>query len=307
MENIHAREVEKVSPVLKWAGGKNQLLPEIRKNYVPLLEEGKIDVFIEPFVGGGAVFFDIANRFSFGKAYLIDTNHELIILYQSLKFAPKKIIEKLTSLENSYLSFNEDGRKQMFYEIRGMYNDALSDTLQKIKSSQIVPERAALTIFLNRTCFNGLFRVNRKGFFNVPQGRYKNPKILFPDKIMKTSALLQQANILLGDFSSAKEYISGKTFIYYDPPYRPISQTSHFTAYSKDSFSDDDQKKLAEFYKSMSRKGVYQLLSNSDTGQDKFFDNLYKDFTIKRVPARRNINSKGDSRGSINELLIRNY
>lgn len=307
MENTYAREVEKVSPVLKWAGGKNQLLPEIRKNYVPLLKENKIDVFIEPFVGGGAVFFDIANRCSFDKAYLIDTNHELVILYQSLKSAPGKIIEKLANLETSYLSLNDDTRKEMFYEIREMYNDTLADTLKKIKSSYIIPERAALTIFLNRTCFNGLFRVNRKGFFNVPQGRYKNPKILFSNKIMRTSELLQKATILQGDFSDAEQCAVGKTFIYYDPPYRPISQTSSFTAYAKDSFSDDDQIRLADFYKSMDQKDVYQLLSNSDTGQDRFFDNLYKDFTIKRVHARRNINSKGNARGSINELLIRNY
>ena len=299
--------VEKISPVLKWAGGKNQLLSEIRKNYPIFLEEGKIDVFVEPFVGSGAVYFDIASHFSFGKAYLIDTNHELIILYQSLKFAPEKIIEKLRNLETSYLSLNEDDRKEMFYEVRGMYNDTLVDTLKKIKFTHVIPERAALTIFLNRTCFNGLFRVNRKGFFNVPQGRYKNPKILFFDKIMGASELLQKATVLQGDFSDAQEYISGKTFIYYDPPYRPISQTSSFTAYSKDAFCDDDQIRLANFYKSMDQEGVCQLLSNSDTGQDSFFDNLYKGFFIKRVDARRNINSKGGSRGIVNELLIRNY
>ena len=307
MESLLNKEVKKASPVLKWAGGKNQLLPEIRRSYPSLLKKGKIDVFIEPFVGGGAVFFDIASQFSFRRAYLIDTNHELIILYQSLKSTPQKIIKQLENLEDSYLSLNEEGRKDMFYEIRELYNGTLSDTLKKIKSSFVIPQRAALTIFLNRTCFNGLFRVNRKGFFNVPQGRYKKLKILFPDKIMQTSNLLQKANILHGDFSDSKKYVSKKTFIYYDPPYRPISQTSSFTAYSKDSFNDDEQIRLANFYKSMDNKGVIQLLSNSDTGQDRFFDNLYSDFKIERVNARRNINSKSDYRGCINELLIKNY
>ena len=282
-------------------------MPEIGRNYPPLLTEGKIDVFIEPFVGGGAVYFDIANQFSFKKAYLIDTNHELVILYQSIKSDPKPIIRKLENLEGAYLSLNENGRKEMFYEIRGLYNDTLPDTLKKIKTSFIIPERAATTIFLNRTCFNGLFRVNRKGFFNVPQGRYKNPKILFPEKIMETSTLLQKANILHGDFADAAKHISKNTFIYYDPPYRPVSTTSNFTAYAKASFSDHEQIRLANFYKAMDKKGVMQLLSNSDTGRDKFFDNLYKGFGIKRVDARRNINSKVDSRGRINELLIKNY
>ena len=297
----------KNSSVLKWAGGKNQILPEIRRNYPTFLEDGKIDVFIEPFVGGGAVFFDIAKRFSFRAAYLIDTNHELIILYQSLKSAPRKIINRLTVWEKDYLSRNENGRKEMFYQMRDRYNQTLADTLNKTKSSYVLPERAAQTIFLNRTCFNGLFRVNRKGFFNVPQGRYKNPKILFSQKIMQASALLQKATVLQGDFADAKKYISKKTFIYYDPPYRPVSKTSHFTAYAKDCFDDDDQIRLADFYKSMDKKGVIQLLSNSDTGQDRFFDDLYKDFEIQRIGARRNINSKADSRGCINELLIRNY
>ena len=212
MENIAAQKFKKASPVLKWAGGKNQLLPEIRGIYPPSLKEGSIDVFIEPFVGGGAVYFDIASRFFFHTAYLIDTNHELIVLYQSLKSAPEKIIEKLRDLEKAYLSLDEDSRKEMFYEIRGRYNDTLADTLKKIKSSYIIPERAALTLFLNRTCFNGLFRVNRKGFFNVPRGSYKNPKVLFPDKIVQASALLQKATVLQGDFSDAEKYISGKTF-----------------------------------------------------------------------------------------------
>ena len=295
------------SPVLKWAGGKKQLLPQIRRHYPSVLKEGGLDVFIEPFVGGGAVYFDIAGQFSFKKAYLIDTNHELVILYQSLKSAPQKIIQTLARLEERYLSLDENGRKNMFYEMREEYNDTLENTLKKIQSSHLIPERAALTIFLNRTCFNGLFRVNRKGFFNVPQGRYKNPKILFPDKIMHTSTLLKKATILQGDFSDAARYVCGKTFIYYDPPYRPVSPTAHFTAYAKDSFDDNDQIRLADFYKSMDQKGAIQLLSNSDTGQDGFFDHLYQDFNIKRVDARRNINSKANARGPINELLIRNY
>ena len=302
-----SRKHEKNFSILKWAGGKNQLLPEIGRNYPTLLKEAKIDVFIEPFLGGGSVFFDIANRFSFKKACLIDTNHELVILYQSIKSSPEKIIRELEYLELTYLSMDENERKDMFYKIRGIYNDDLPKTLKKIKTSFLLPKRAALTIFLNRTCFNGLFRVNNKGFFNVPQGRYKNPKIVFPEKIMQTSKLLQKATILHGDFSNAEKYLSKKTFIYYDPPYRPVSKTSSFTAYAKDSFNDNEQIRLASFYKSMDNQGVMQLLSNSDTGQDKFFDNLYKGFQIKRVNARRNINSNGNLRGSINELLIKNY
>jgi DNA adenine methylase len=298
-------------PVLKWAGGKTQLLPEINKNYPSALLTGEVDTYIEPFVGGGAVFFDIANNHTFKKAYLFDTNPELIVLYNSLKTDVERVITELGGISEGYLTLeSEEQRKNYFYGIRESYNSQVAIMHKAVSHTPFNANRAAMTIFLNRTCFNGLFRVNSKGHFNVPHGRYINPTILFPEALRAASAALRKATILLGDFTNCAAYVEGKTFIYYDPPYRPVSETAQFTSYAMDGFTDSDQIRLGDMFKKLHRQGVFQLLSNSDPTNyvdDPFFDNLYADFTILRVDAKRMINANANKRGNLREILVRNY
>ncbi len=302
--------VKKSIPILKWAGGKGQLLPVLRENYPKELKNNKIKTYIEPFIGGGAVFFDIANQYKIKSSYLFDKNHELIILYNTIKSNPNALIKELSKIESKYLSLNDSKRKDLFYKIREQYNQSLSDVLQEIKRNYVISKRAAQTVFLNRTCFNGLFRVNSKGHFNVPHGRYANPTILFEDKIKVASKLLQNTTIALGDFSLARHCITKDTFIYYDPPYRPISKSSNFTSYSKEQFDDDEQIRLSKLFEHLDKENIMQMMSNSDPSNyinDPFFDKLYFKYNIERIHARRVINSNSSKRGALTELIIKNY
>ncbi len=299
----------KASPVLKWAGGKTQLLPQIKKQYPLELQQGYLTTYIEPFVGGGSVFFDIYHHFNIEKAYLFDINIELIILYKVIKNDVESLINRLSKIKEKYLNSTEEKRKIFYYQSREKYNtfDKKTDT-NTYKKDWV--ERAALTIFLNRTCFNGLYRVNRKGLFNVPIGRYKNPTILNGSNLRAVSKAFQIAEIQQGDFSEVLKYTNKNTFVYYDPPYRPISQTASFNAYSSLDFNDDEQRRLRDIFVEVSNQGAYQMLSNSDPTnyvEDTFFDDLYNGFNIQRISASRMINSKGNSRGKIREILITNY
>lgn len=304
-QKIDLKNNVNASPILKWAGGKIQLLPVLTQNYPSKLLEGEIKTYIEPFVGGGAVFFDLVNKYKIEQAVLFDINIELVILYNTIKHSVYDLIGELRKLEIDYLSItDEEERKAYFYNVRDKYNRSITDSID------VNPIRAAHTIYLNRTCFNGLFRVNSKGGFNVPHGRYKNPRILFEDKLLACNAALQKAEIHKADFADANNFVDGNTFIYYDPPYRPVSETSSFNSYSKEAFDDDEQIRLARFYKEMDIKGVLQLLSNSDPSnyiEDPFFDNLYIGHTIERVSAKRMINSNSEKRGELKEILVRNY
>ena len=297
-------------PFLKWAGGKGQLLEAFQKFYPKELREGKIETFCEPFIGGGAVFFDIAQKFSIKSALLCDNNEDLILTYQVIQKDAQKLIEKLDRLQNQYLKLNEEKRTAYYYKVREQFN-AQKQKINYNRFSTKWTERAAQIIFLNRTCFNGLFRFNSKGGFNVPQGRYKNPKILDAENLLKVSDLLSVAKIQKADFREIKNRVNENTFVYYDPPYRPLNQTSSFTAYSKDAFGDPEQKALATLFAELDQKGVKQMLSNSDpknhNPEDHFFDDLYKDFQIFRVRARRAINSAGDKRQAIKEIVVTNY
>ncbi|MDJ0731539.1 MAG: DNA adenine methylase [Crocosphaera sp.] len=303
------QDLIKPSPVLKWAGGKTQLLPEIKKQYPQQLQQGKIKNYIEPFFGGGAVFFDIYSNFKIKKAYLFDKNTELIILYKVIQNDVNDLVEQLSILESQYLSLETEKRKELYYQVRNDYNtfdkqtDANNYTQEWIK-------RAAYTIFLNKTCFNGLYRVNSKGYFNVPIGRYKNPKILNENNLIAVSQSFQIAEIKHTDFAEVLSYADESTFIYYDPPYRPISETANFNAYSSLEFNDDEQRKLRDVFVKASKQGALQMLSNSDPTNyvdDPFFDELYQDFNISRILASRMINSKGSKRGKIREILVTNY
>jgi len=297
-------------PFLKWAGGKGQLLEAFQKFYPIELREGKIETFCEPFVGGGAVFFDIAQKFSIKSALLCDNNEDLILTYLVIQKKVPNLIEKLDRFQNQYLKLNEEKRTEYYYQMRERFN-AQKKSMNYSRISNKWIERAAQIIFLNRTCFNGLFRFNSKGEFNVPQGRYKNPKILDTENLLKVSQLLSVAEIQKADFREIKNRVNENTFVYYDPPYRPLNQTSSFTAYSKDAFGDPEQIALATLFSELNQKGVKQMLSNSDpknhNPEDHFFDDLYKDFQIFRVPARRVINSSGDKRQAINEIVVTNY
>ncbi|MGO9387472.1 MAG: DNA adenine methylase [Methanobacterium sp.] len=305
-------EIQKeAKPFLKWAGGKNQLLIEFNKILPPqILENKKIETYIEPFVGGGAMFFFLRNNYDIKNSILIDINQELILGYKVIQNDYKELINELRDLEDIYNAKSEENRKEYYYKIRSVYNRQMNN-FDYINYNNEWIIRVAYLIFLNKTGFNGLFRQNSKGEFNVPQGRYKNPKICDEENIIQVNQALKDTMIICNDFTIAENYINKDTFIYLDPPYRPLNKTSNFTSYSKTGFTDKDQKKLTEFYKKMALKGAFLMLSNSDPKNndptDEFFDELYKGFNIKRVPAKRIINCNASKRGELNEIIIRNY
>ena len=305
-----SNSVNVIKPILKWAGGKGQLLEQIAKHLPQELIEGKIDCYIEPFVGGGAVFFWIAQNFNIRKFYLSDINQELILLYRTIQKDVNSLIEELKKIENEYLILNEEKRKIYFFNKRNNYNDFKNQIdLKNFERSWFT--RSAEIIFLNRTCFNGLFRVNKKGYFNVPFGNYKNPRICNTNNLILAAKLLQKATIQYSDFTQIQNLATPQTFVYFDPPYRPLTKTASFKSYSQFDFNDDEQKRLANFYQKLDHQGTKLMLSNSDPKNidknDNFFDELYSDFTIHRIQANRMINSKTSGRGAISELLITNY
>jgi len=302
--------VPSARPFLKWAGGKTQLLGEFNKRLPKELKTGEITKYAEPFIGGGAVFFSLNQKFSFEQCTICDANEELILAYRVIKKSVKQLIDKLEILESEYLAKDEKNRELLYYEVRDVFNRRLPEmNFQKYGPGWV--ERAAWIIFLNHTCFNGLFRVNRKGEFNVPFGKYKNPEILNENNLNDVATLLKTTRLVLGDFTECKKFVDEASFVYFDPPYRPLNQTSSFTSYSKEGFSDTDQVRLGEFFKELDKKGAKIMLSNSDPQNenpaDTFFDDLFSDYKIERVPAKRMINSNGARRGEINELIITNY
>lgn len=288
-------------PFLKWAGGKTQLISDIDKNLPSALKTGDIEFFVEPFVGSGAVLFYLLSKYKFRKTCIADTNPDLINAYTVIKQNVSDLIEVLTKLDMRYKTSDQKEKEDMFYEIRALFNGD--------KTKPVL--HAAHFIFLNRTCFNGLYRVNSSGAFNVPYGKYKNPKICDEINLRNVSRLLKNVKIINKDFSETLKYIDKQTFVYFDPPYRPLNITSSFNAYSKESFNDESQKRLAHFIDKLNKIGASIMLSNSDPQNtdpsDMFFDDLYQDYNIKRVHAKRLINSNANKRGVITELLITNY
>lgn len=291
-----------VKPFLKWAGGKNQLLKEIR-NYYPFMNKN-ITKYAEPFVGGGAVLFDILLKYDLEEFYISDINKELIDTYQVIRDNPNKLVKILSNMQMEFTSLTIDDRKDYYLQKRERFN------FLKMNNNEVI-EKAALMIFLNRTCFNGLFRVNKKGLFNVPMGAYKNPLICDKENIYAVSEKLKNVNIVCEDYKKSVDFIDEYTFVYIDPPYRPLTDTSNFTAYTTDLFNDEKQKELANFIHTIHQKGAKVLVSNSDpknvNENDDFFDTIYKDYNIKRVEAARMINCNGKSRNKIKELLISNF
>lgn len=295
----------RVRPVLKWAGGKTQLLPQIAQRYPQELGK-KISKYAEPFIGGGAVLFDILSKYSLDAVYISDINDALINMYVQIKKNVENLNCELSSIEKIYWQSDEDERKRIYTQKRNIFNQLISNP-----DETNAIQRAYLLIFLNRTCFNGLYRVNRRGFFNVPIGSYKKPLICDTENLRKVSEALKNVEIVCGNYAQCETFVDQNTFVYFDPPYRPLSTTSNFTSYTEQSFDDKEQEKLALFAKKLSEKKASVLLSNSDPKNtdpnDSFFDDLYSDFRISRVCASRMINSNAQNRGAVSELLIMNY
>ncbi|HNW97614.1 MAG TPA: DNA adenine methylase [Bacteroidales bacterium] len=295
--------VRLAKPFLKWAGGKTQLIKDIEKS-LPYKMTNTDFIYIEPFVGSGAVLFWMLNNFpNLKKAIINDINEDLINTYNIIASEPKKLISFLKVFQNEFHSLenNPEKKKIYYYQKRELYNSRNTDIITQ----------AALFIFLNRTCFNGLYRVNKNNLFNVPMGSYKKPTICDEENILVVSKALQKVEILSGDFEQTLKYAKENSFFYFDPPYKPLSNTSSFNSYAKDDFNDDEQIRLRNFCIKIEKQGHKWMLSNSDVKgkniNDNFFDDIYSDFLISRVKAKRNINANADKRGQLNELLITNY
>lgn len=288
-------------PFLKWAGGKTRLLPQLGRFFPLELRGGNIRKYVEPFLGGGAMFFHIVCHYLVEEFYLIDINPELINTYRILRKDVEPLIDYLSIMECEFKELGEEERKEYYYNVRSQFNKTtpLLDSLTLL-------ERAAQLIFLNHTCFNGLFRVNSKRQFNVPIGRYKNPVICDKDNLRAVAKVLKGVKINCGDFSQCESLVDEDTFVYLDPPYRPISKTANFTAYSKECFKDEQQLQLRDFFVRLHARGAKLMLSNSHTN-DCFFQKEYTGYQIQEVSASRLINSNVRRRGKVPELVITNY
>lgn len=290
-------------PFIKWVGGKSQLISQLEELLPADFCKWEEATYIEPFVGGGAMLFHMLSHFpNIQHAVINDINPDLTTCYITVRDEPNKLIKSLQSIQLEYDSLNsEEARKDFYYKIRTRFNE---------KNLSAV-ENTTLFFFLNRTCYNGLYRVNKNGGFNVPFGKYETPTIFNPDIIYADSQVLQKVEILTGDFESTFEKIRQNTLFYFDPPYRPLSNTSSFNSYSKEDFNDLAQVRLKKFCDRVHEAGAHFMLSNSDClakdGKDNFFDSLYSVYQIERVWASRSINSNPNKRGKLTEILIRNY
>lgn len=273
------QEKQETYPIVKWVGGKRQLMFELLKNMPE-----NYNRYFEPFIGGGALFFELQPD----NAYISDMNEELINLYKVVR---DNVDELITDLQKHDIS------KEYFMEIRNIDRTEEYEDWSDVK-------KASRFIYLNRTCFNGMYRVNSKGEFNVPFGHYKNPRIVDENNLINCSNLLQRTEIKHADFSDILKKVKKGDFVYFDPPYVPLSETSSFTSYTKDGFDIDMQFKLRDVCDKLDTMGVKFLLSNSDT---KLVNELYENYNIKKVFASRQINANADGRGKITEVLVRNY
>lgn len=266
----------------------------------------KINKYAEPFVGGGAVLFDVLNKFELESVYISDINAELINAYQIIKDDVNSLVALLKYMQDEYCSKKYDYQKEYYLGMRKRFNYLKVNGNKKTNI-----EKAALMIFLNKTCFNGLFRVNRKGEFNVPMGKYKNPKICDEENLRAISSKLNNVEIVYGDYTESEDFIDSNTFVYFDPPYRPLTETASFTSYTEGMFNDKNQLELAAYFTRLNKKGAKLVVSNSDPKNidtnDNFFDDIYSSQNIKRITAKRMINCNGERRGKVSELLISNY
>lgn len=294
--------MKEAKPFLKWAGGKTQLINDIKKVLPKEFTKYKFN-YIEPFVGSGAVLFWMLNNFpKIEKAIINDINADLTNTYKVISHSSFELISILNQFQNEYHSLedNSEIKKEYYLEKRENFNS------RKFSNT----EQAAFFIFLNRTCFNGLYRVNKNNFFNVPIGSYKKPTICDAENILAVSESLKKVEILTGDYQQTLDFAERPALFYFDPPYKPLSKTSSFNSYSKDDFNDDEQIRLRDFCKKLDSLNHHWILSNSDLKgkdiNDNFFDDLYSDFNIQRIEAKRSINANPEKRGKLTELLITN-
>lgn len=293
----------RAKPFIKWVGGKTQLIEQLEALLPADFGRGRNITYIEPFVGGGAMLFYMLQKYTNIKhAVINDINSDLTTCYKVVRDSPHPLIESLMEIQSKYYSFSsEEYKKEFFLECRERFNT---------KKLEII-ENTSLFFFLNRTCFNGLYRVNKSGKFNVPFGRYTTPTICDANTILADSKVLQRVEILAGDFEETFAKVKGETFFYLDPPYRPLNNTSNFKDYSKEAFNDDAQVRLKRFCDRLHNSGVKFLLSNSDClsvdGTDRFFDDLFDKYSINRVWASRNINSNAAKRGKLTEIVVGNF
>ena len=287
-------------PFVKWVGGKTRLLDEVKKTLPCDLCLKKSFTYVESFVGGGAVLFYMLQEYpNMERVVINDINSELMCTYRIIRDDVHSLIDCLEQLQCEYIELDDEGRKVFFVEKRSLFNrHCVSDV-----------EMAALFIFLNKTCFNGLYRVNSKGKFNVPHGKYANPTICDKENLLAVSSLLQRVEILCGDFSLTEQFAGVDVVYYLDPPYKPITHTSSFTSYAKEGFDDAEQLRLRDFCKRISNKGAQFIVSNSDPKEesgDSFFEQIYYSFRIKRVSAPRFVNANPQNRGLVSEVMISN-
>lgn len=282
---------EYAKPFVKWVGGKGKLVPELEK-YFPK----KFNRYFEPFVGGGALFYEVIQKNNIVFSSINDINKKLIVTYKQIQQDPKKIISLLKNIENEYKKLSLEEQKEYFYTIRKKYNKESLDNITI----------AVYLIFLNKTCFNGMYRENSKGEYNIPFGDQKNPTICDEKNILAVSKCLKNTEINNLSFEEAVEKCKKGDYIYFDPPYYPINATSSFTSYSKNSFGPREQEKLRNVFIKLARKGCFVMLSNSNTDFIKEIYKEYKDY-FKYIYATRSINSNGNKRGKILEIVITNY
>ena len=293
----------KAKPFIKWVGGKGQLIEQLEALLPADFAERENVTYIEPFVGGGAMLFFMLQKYPNIKSAVInDINPDLTLCYQVVRDNPTELIKSLSAIQSDYYALRtEEERKKFFLQQRELFN---SKSLNEI-------DNTTLFFFLNRTCFNGLYRVNKSGKFNVPFGKYVAPTICDSATIYADSKLLQKVDIMTGDFEQTFAKIEGNTFFYFDPPYRPLSNTSSFNDYTKENFNDNAQIRLKLFCDRLNENGINFMLSNSDClgkdGTDRFFDDLFIDYSIERVWASRNVNAIASKRGKLTEIVVNNY
>ncbi len=293
----------KAKPFIKWVGGKGQLIEQLEALLPADFDRWEDVTYIEPFVGGGAMLFHmLQNHKNIKTAVINDINDDLTTCYKVVRDTPTELVASLKEIQHEYYSLkSEDVRKQFYMMIRDEFN---TKSLTPIRNT-------TLFFFLNRTCFNGLYRVNKSGLFNVPFGKYETPTICDPTTIYADSDLLQNVEIMTGDYQQTFNRAKGCTLFYFDPPYRPLSNTSSFNDYAKEAFNDLAQERLKLFCDRIEDAGFSFMLSNSDCFntpiKDRFFEDLYLKYIIERVWASRYINANPAKRGKLQEILVHNY
>lgn len=293
----------KAKPFIKWVGGKGQLIEQLEALLPADFGDWNNATYIEPFVGGGAMLYFMLQKFpNIKKAVINDINPDLTTCYRVVRDNPNELIASLSEIQKEYYALStEEEKRDFFMSQRSLFNTKSLDDITN----------TTLFFFLNRTCFNGLYRVNKSGLFNVPFGKYSLPTICDPDTILADSELLQRVEIMTGDFEATLGKAEGATLFYFDPPYRPLSNTSSFNDYAKEAFNDAAQIRLKEYCDVVHNAGFTFMLSNSDgtakNANDTFFDDLYRDYNINRVWASRNVNANASKRGKLTEILVRNF